>query len=167
YWYDTQANTTRTARDHAERLHIEDVHAEIGRRLQQHRTSAADGFAGVHVTPSSSAEVPDTEEVRLVLVPPAHPHDRRRKDDSPALEWAREVTEHRGGAARKHRNTVAFLAADAARVAELDSAVRDFLAWSYVRDNAEGALNLTAQQRQQAIERVATHDQTVADRLLE
>src|SRR5699024_7393828 len=97
----------------------------------------------------------------------AHPHDRRRKDDSPALEWAREVTEHRGGAARKHRNTVAFLAADAARVAELDSAVRDFLAWSYVRDNAEGALNLTAQQRQQAIERVATHDQTVADRLLE
>ncbi|WP_024794486.1 DUF499 domain-containing protein [Tomitella biformata] len=167
YWYDTQANTTRTARDHAERLHKEDVYVEVTRRLQTHRKTASDGFVGVHVTPESSAEVPDTDEVRLVIAPPSHVHDRKRKAESPAVVWAREVTEHRGSAARGHRNTVVFLAADSARWSELDSAVRDFLAWSYVRDNAEGALNLTSQQRQQAIERVATHDQTVLDRLLQ
>ena len=34
YWYDLQANITRTAKDQAERLHKEDVWAEIVRRLQ-------------------------------------------------------------------------------------------------------------------------------------
>ena len=33
YWYDLQANITRTAKDQAERLHNEDVWAEIVRRL--------------------------------------------------------------------------------------------------------------------------------------
>lgn len=167
YWYDTQANTTRTARDHAERLHKEDVWAEVVRRLQDHRKTTSDGFAGVHVAPDSSADIPDVPEVRLVIVPPAHLHNRKAKADSPAAIWAKDVTEHRGSAARTHRNMVAFLAADDARWAELDSAVRDFLAWSYIRDNADKDLNLTAAQRQQAIDRVATHNQAVADRLLQ
>ena len=167
YWYDTQANTTRTARDHADRLHKEQVYEEVARRLQSHRKTASQGFAGVHVPPITSAEVPDTQEVRLVIVPPSHTYDRKAKSDAEAVKWVRGVTEHRGNAARIHRNTVAFLAADTARWAELEAAVRDFLAWSYVRDNAEGALNLTAQQRQQATERVKIHDRTVNDRLLD
>lgn len=167
YWYDTQANTTRTARDHAERLHKEEVWAEVVRRLQDHRRTATDGFVGVHVAPESSADVPDVQEARLVIVPPAYLHNRKAKADSPAAIWAREVVEYRGSAARTHRNMVAFLAADDARWGELDSAVRDFLAWSYIRDNADKDLNLTATQRQQAVDRVATHNQAVADRLLQ
>lgn len=164
FWYDTQANTTRTARDHAERLHKEDVWAEVVKRLNAHRTTADDGFTGVHVAPESSADVPDVPEVRLVIVPPSHTHT---KTDSQAVAWAKDVTENRGSAARTHRNMVTFLAADDARWRELDTAVRDFLAWSYVRDNADTELNLTAAQRNQAVDRVATHNRTVDDRLLE
>ncbi|MGV5047234.1 Swt1 family HEPN domain-containing protein [Rhodococcus pyridinivorans] len=167
YWYDTQANTTRTARDYAERLHREDVWAEVVRRLQDHRRAAQDGFAGVHVAPESSADVPDVQEARLVIVPPAYLHERKAKAESPAAVWAKDVVEHRGTAARTHRNMVSFLAADETRWSELESAVRDFLAWSFIRDNADKDLNLTAAQRQQAIDRAATHNQAVADRLLQ
>lgn len=165
YWYDTQANTTRTARDHAERLHAEDVWLEVKRRLDPIKRSSPRGFAAVHVTPDSSADVPDTAEVRLVIVPPKYTYDRRQKDESTAVVWALDVAQRRGSAARVHQNMVVFLAADAARWSELDSSVRDYLAWSYVRANADGALGLTAAQRTQAEERRTRADQTVRDRL--
>jgi predicted AAA+ superfamily ATPase len=166
YWFDTQANTTRTARDYAERLHPEDVWAEVVRRLQDHRSPSPNGFAAVHVAPESSADVPDGQEARLVIVPPAHVHERRQGGDSPAYGWSIEVLERRGSGARTHRNMLVFLAADAARYEELQASVREYLAWKYVRDNADGVLNLTAQQRQQAVERLERADRTARDRLL-
>lgn len=165
YWYDTQANTTRTARDHAERLHPEDVWVEVKRRLDPVKRSSPRGFAAVHVMPESSADVPDAAEVRLVIVPPRYTYDRKQKDESPAVGWALDVAQKRGSAARVHQNMVVFLAADAARWSELDRSVRDYLAWSYVRANADGALGLTAAQRTQAEERRARADQTVRDQL--
>jgi len=165
YWYDTQANTTRTARDHADRLHPEDVWAEVKQRLDTHRRSSTRGFTAVHVMPESSADVPDSPEVRLVVVPPKFTYDRKQKNESPAVDWALQVTQRRGSAARVHQNMVVFLAADAARWSELDDSVRQFLAWSYVRANADGALGLTAAQRSQAEERVARADHTLRDRL--
>lgn len=45
YWYDLHANITRTAKDQAERLHKEDVWAEIARRLQSQAKTRGD-FAG-------------------------------------------------------------------------------------------------------------------------
>lgn len=166
FWFDTQANTTRTARDFAERLHPEEVWAEVVRRLQDHRTPTANGFAAVHVAPESSADVPDGQEARLVIVPPAHVHDRRQGTDSPAYRWSLEVLERRGSGARTHRNMLVFLAADAARYEELQASIREYLAWKYVRDNADGVLNLTSQQRQQAVERLERADRTAKDRLL-
>ena len=166
YWYDLQANITRTAKDHAERLHPEDMWAEIVRRLQDHRSPSPRGFAAVHVAPDSSADVPDGQEARLVIVPPSHVHDRRQAQESAAYTWASDVVDRRGSGARVHRNMLVFLAADAARYEELQASVRDYLAWRYVRDNADGVLNLTSQQRQQAVERLQRADRTLHDRLL-
>jgi predicted AAA+ superfamily ATPase len=69
YWYDLQANITRTAKDQAERLHKEDVWAEIVRRLQGQARTRGD-FAGVHVCPETNADIPDTDEARLVILHP-------------------------------------------------------------------------------------------------
>ncbi len=81
------------------------------------------------------------------------------------MGWSLDVAQKRGSAARVNQNMVVFLAADAARWAELDRSVRDYLAWSYVRANADGALGLTAAQRTQAEERRVRADQTVRDQL--
>src|SRR5699024_3529988 len=69
YWYDLQANITRQARDHAERLHQEDVWAEILKRLSGQAKARAH-FAGVHIGPEDHGDVPDTDEVRLVVMHP-------------------------------------------------------------------------------------------------
>ena len=75
YWYDLQPNITRTAKDQAERLHKEDVWAEIVRRLQGQGRTRGD-FAGVHVCPEINADIPDTDEARLVILHPKVAHKR-------------------------------------------------------------------------------------------
>ena len=162
HWYDLQANITRTARDQAERLHREDVWAEIVRRLDGQRRGRGI-FSAVHVGPETNGDIPDIDEVRLVILHPKVAH-KRKSTDSAALEFARQAVERRGTANRTHRNMLVFLAADEDRLAELDSAARDFLGWSHVLDN-EADLDLTANQRKQAASRKAAADQTTASRL--
>lgn len=164
YWYDLQANVTRTARDQADRQHREDVWAEIIRRLREQQRMTGD-FARVHICPEDNGDIPDGEETRLVILHPKTPH-KRGLGDSEAMEFARTATEHKGNAHRANRNMVVFLAPDTDRLEELDSATRDFLGWHYVL-NDDGALDLTDSQRNQAAERRRQADQTVASRLLQ
>ncbi len=163
YWYDLQANITRTAKDQAERLHREDVWAEIVRRLGGQARTRGD-FAGVHVCPETTGDLPDVDEARLVILHPKVAH--KKGTESAAMEFAHQATEHRGTANRTHRNMLVFLAADEARLAELDAAVRDYLGWSHVLTN-EADLDLTQNQRKQAETRQAQADRTTASRLLQ
>jgi len=166
YWYDLQANITRAAKDQAERLHREDVWAEIRRRLEdQSRTRGS--FAGVHVCPEENADIPDTEEARLVILHPKVTHRFRRgqKPESAAVDFVTGALEHRGTSNRTHRNMLVFLAADDSRMEELESAVRDYLGWSHVLDSPD--LDLTDNQKTQAADKRATADATVGARLLQ
>ena len=61
---------------------------------------------------------------------------------------------------------VVYLAADQARLQELDSATRDYLGWDHVL-RSEADLDLTQNQRNQAAQRRAQADQTVNARLLQ
>ena len=163
YWYDLQANITRAAKDQAERLHKEDVWAEIALRLQAQAHTRGD-FAGVHVCPESNIDIPDTDEARLVILHPKVAH--KRGTDSAAKAFAHKTTEQRGNANRINRNMLVYLAADEARLEELDNAVRDYLGWSHVLAN-EADLDLTTNQKDQATQRQTTADQTVKSRLLQ
>ncbi|MGH7918751.1 MAG: ATP-binding protein, partial [Candidatus Dormibacteraceae bacterium] len=163
YWYDLQANITRTAKDQAERLHKEDVWAEIVRRLQGQARSRGD-FTGVHVCPETNADIPDTDDARLVILHPKVAH--KRATESAAKDFAHKATEHRGTANRTNRNMLVYLAADEARLEELDTAARDYLGWTHVLAN-EADLDLTQNQKNQATQRQGQADQTVTARLLQ
>lgn len=163
YWYDLQPNITRTAKDQAERLHKEDVWAEIVRRLQGQARTRGD-FSGVHVCPETNADIPDTDEARLVILHPKVAH--KRKTESAALEFAQKATEQRGSANRTNRNALVYLAADEDRLGELDAATRDYLGWTHVLAN-EADLDLTQNQKNQAAQRQTQADQTVTARLLQ
>ncbi|GED97172.1 DUF499 domain-containing protein [Gordonia crocea] len=166
FWYDTQANTTRAARDHADNLRDADVWAEVDRRLTDARKATRDRtFAAVHVCPASSAEVPDEASTRLVIVPMKVTHSARAAA-STALDWAKDVVDHRGDGNRTFKNSVVFVAADAKRAPELDKAVRDFIAWRYVHQNAE-SLGLGGQQTKQAKVRMDQVSEIVDTRLLD
>ncbi|KWW97478.1 ATPase AAA [Carbonactinospora thermoautotrophica] len=163
YWYDTQASVSRTAKDYAERLQIEEVWAEIKDRLNAHEQRVRGDFAGVHIAPDTSAEIPDTEEARLVILAPSAPH-AKGDTDSAALRFARQALETRGSAQRNNRNMLVFLAADRKRVEDLEAATREYLAWKNISGRIK-ELNLSPQQVSQVETRLANADQAVALRI--
>ncbi|MDI1343648.1 MAG: DUF499 domain-containing protein, partial [Pseudolabrys sp.] len=162
HWYDTEANITRRAKDAAEALHREDVWAEIVRRLRTEERARGD-FAGVHVGPADSGDIPDSDQARLVILHPKFRHTRRASD-SAAFTFAQQATERRGTANRTNRNMVVFLAPDEDRLAELDQAARTYLAWKEIVEKSN-ELNLTPQQLVQASEKRDQASHTIDDRL--
>lgn len=163
-WYDTQANITRRAKDQGDALHIDDVWAEVRKRLDGQQVARGQ-FARVLVAPEDTADIADVDEATLVIVHPRTPH-RQTKDkaSSPAREFAQRATESRGTANRQHRNMLVFLAGDTDRLNEVEQSARQFLGWQAVLD-AKHELDLTPNQQQQAVDQRAKHEKTLVDRL--
>ena len=120
-----QPSVTRTAEDKARDLDPADVWAKLIERLRKDRERGP--FTRVHVAPDDSADVPDEIEARLVLLGPDYPH--AGNDDSKARAAAEEILTKRGQQPRLLRNTLLFLAPDRRRLAELEQAMRQAMAW--------------------------------------
>ena len=166
YWYALQPTVNRLAQDRAEN-HFDDadVDEEIRRRLDKALRFDRGDFAGVHPCPRSFADVPDTDEARLVVLDPTSPHDSKT-EQSEAFAMASQTLLDRAGGARQHRNMLVFLAADTARLGELRQAVRAHLAWRSIRDDAE-SIGLDPFQVRQTETKAADADETVASRIPE
>lgn len=164
YWYDTQASVTRTAADYADGLRDqpEVVWAEIVTRLRSEQNHRG-GFAAVSAAPQSSAEIRDTEEVRLVILHPSFAHSKGSAQ-SPAVVFASDVFEHCGSAQRTNRNMVVYLAPDSKRLDELAESVRAYLAWSWVASRKE-ELDLSPQQLKQVESNVQRNTEDVTARI--
>ena len=163
YWYSIQPSVTRLAQDRAAQYerHPDVVWEQLKSRLRADRQRG--DFAGVHIAPESSADVPDEQAVRLVLLGPKHPHGARDAGSAARQECAAMLRE-RGSAPRLYQNMLAFLAPDRARLAELEDAIRQWLAWKSIYDERE-TLNLDAFQRNQAQTKFGQADETVKARI--
>jgi len=164
YWYDTHQNVTKTARDRAAQWSIDDVYEEIRRRVRRAQSQRGD-FVKVHPFPSSSADVPDDMDARLVILDPKAPYDSKQ-ESSPALAWVTEILEQRGNSPRVYRNTLVFLVCDSSRLADLERAVREYLAWDSIKRDPKG-LNLDQSQLAQAQEGCERADRTLSQRIPE
>ncbi len=163
YWFSTQPSVNRLAQDRAAALDRETVWEELRRRLRAERRRGE--LAGIHAAPSSSADIPDDQSVRLVILDPSHPH-ARLDTDSPALTTARMYLDSRGNSPRLYKNMLVFLVADRNRLSELEEAVRQYLAWLSICGEGD-ALNLDTFQRNQAQTRREQAEETIGARLLE
>ena len=165
YWFDTQPSVTKTANDYAERLREdpEKVWNEITRRLRAEERSR-DVFDRVHIAPESSADIPDLEDVRLVIAHPRYSWRKQESRESEAYRWVHDAVGAKGASQRIHRNTVVFLLADRSQLEGLEAATRTYLGWKQVQATSE-SLNLSVQQRKQADEQVGNFDRVVADRI--
>lgn len=164
YWYSTQPTVTRLAQDRAQQFHQDAVWEEIKNRLQEDSRTRGE-FARVHACPATTGDVPDEQDARLVILGPEHIH-QAKAEDSPAIQFAGGILRHRGNSPRSYQNTLVFLAADKARLEELEQSVRQFLAWKSI-DEEHNELNLDAYQRTQATTKKKSEDNTVNDRILE
>ena len=166
YWYATQPSVSRLAQDRAGGISEDRVAEEIVGRLKVEATNRAD-FARVHVAPSSSGDVPNEPDTALVILGPDAAHTAKAKD-SPARVRAAQILETRGANARTYKNALVFLAADRARLSDLESAVRTHLAWKSIEEDAKNdLLNLDTFQRSQASTKARDTDATVRARVPE
>jgi predicted AAA+ superfamily ATPase len=158
YWFSTQPSVTRLAQDRAAQWNQDEVWQEIQGRLRDEAKQRGD-FVRVHPIPASSGDVPDEREARLVILGPEHPHNANapkglstegaKNEASPARVFAREILDQRGSSPRIYRNTLVFLAPDRTRLAELEQAVRQYLAWKSIETERE-QLHLDVFQSNQA-----------------
>jgi hypothetical protein len=164
YWFDTKPTITKTASQRANQLSREnDVLPQIVQRLRAGRERG--DFAAVHVAPASGADVPDEDTARLVILDPEH-HHSSGNDESPARLIAAKILQERGTGPRRNRNMLVFLAADRARLEDLEKAVRQYLAWRSINDERD-ALNLDSFQRKQAETKLEQSDEVVEQRIPE
>lgn len=136
HWLDLSPSLNRTARERARSLPVEEVDAEILRRLRSQTQDPGHLFRDVVLNPQDGATVAEDAEPRLVVLGPDHPHhnERKIKTTSRAVDTAKRITLHRGGTGREYRNTLLFLAPDATRLEDLRRTTRDHLAWRSLRD---------------------------------
>lgn len=165
YWFDTQPSVTKTASDYAERLRedVETVWNEVVKRLDAEQR-ARGAFDRVHIAPESSADIPDLENTRLVIVHPRHSRLKNSGTDSEAHQWVQSAIEQKGASQRIHRNALVFLVADKNELELLEGATRSYLGWKKVQATSE-TLNLSVQQRKQTDDQVTRFNQTVTDRI--
>jgi predicted AAA+ superfamily ATPase len=165
YWYSTQPTVTKLADDRAEQLKRDPdkVVKELDERLRTELRKMGD-FTRVHPMPSSSADVPDDPDTRLVVLGVDHAYS---KDVHSAAEVAaKAIFEQRGNSPRLYRNALVFLAADKMRLQDLDEAVRKYLAWKSIIAE-EKTLDLSPHQMTQAETQKKAADGTVTARLPE
>lgn len=165
YWFDTQASVTRTAADYADRLRDkpEEVWLEIVSKLRANENRNRGSFSGVHIAPDTSADIPDEDSARLVILHPSHSHSKNAQD-SLAMKFAQDSLEKRGTAQRINKNMLVYLAPDTKRLEELMEAVRDLLAWQNIASRIE-EMNLSPQQAKQATTRRDQAQEGVTSRI--
>ncbi len=163
YWFSTQPTVTRLADDRTSQLHEHDVFDELVRRLRDEARSRGD-FHRVHACLNGS-DIPDEHEARLVVLGPEHPHSKGQMD-SLARKEAKAILDNRGGSPRSYKNSLVFLAGDAARLKDLQTAIRQFLSWKSIWEERE-QLNLDPFQSKQAETKRKNADDTVNVRIPE
>lgn len=138
YWFEVRPNLTRTASDRMSRCSDDDALALLEERLRADRDRGP--FAGKHVAPLDTADVPDETAVRLVVISPRFPYSSTA-DEAPAVRWAKQALNERGSAPRLNRNMLVFAAADEEALPSLRDQAKQFIAWKSIVDE-KAQLNL-------------------------
>jgi predicted AAA+ superfamily ATPase len=145
YWFEVRPNLTKTASDRMSRYTEQDVFIELERRLREDRDTGI--FAGKHVAPTDTGDVPDDTAVRLVVISPRNPY-QAGATASDAVTWAKQLLETRAASPRLNQNMLVFAALDEDALPGLKEQARQFLAWdSILKEKAQ--LNLDPNQVQQ------------------
>lgn len=148
YWYSTQPTVTKLAEDRSEQVSRDrdKVVQELERRIRENLADKGE-FRRIHPLPATSHDVPDDLDARLVVLGIDHAYSKEPSNG--AQKAAQAILESRGNSPRLYRNTLVFLAADKARLQDLEAATCKYLAWESIL-NDKVALNLDPHQVKQA-----------------
>lgn len=163
YWYDVRPTLRKTAEDRASQVNEADVNMEIESRLKKLRKE--NPFAGLHVCPASSLDVPDEQAVRLVILRTKDTYKAKSKNPQ-AMETVENILNSRGTSPRIYRNTLAFVAPDLDNMYSLKAEVKRFIAWKSIMSDKDD-LNLDGNQIRETQNNLDRSYQTVELRIKE
>lgn len=163
FWYDTRPTLRKTVEDRATQIAASDVEYEMERRLRGLRKEQP--FAGLHVCPASSLDVPDDQSARLVVLRPVDEY-KGTNEVSSAMAAVTDILNNRGNSPRVYRNMLAFIAPDQDLMVPLKHEVRRYLAWKSIKDDSED-LNLDAAQNRETENNLRRSNETVDARIKE
>lgn len=165
YWFDRQPSLNRKVAERADAYSQTDVWAAVVDRLRKTEPRQIPEFPDILIAPSDATDVVEADQARLVIAHPEFTHENKAKG-STAHGYAHELVMKRGMAPRINANTVVVLAADGSRWPELESAVRQHLAWTEILRDKD-SLDLTQGQVAEAGRRIDSLNQTVIQRIRE
>lgn len=165
-WFGVSANLTTEMQSRRKKFlsperAMEAIAPVLERALSSHSGSRL--FRAVHVF-SSSADIPDDEALRLVVVP----LDRAWSSDKDcaAKVWAHDVLERRGTAQRNCRNRLIFLATDSIGAGGMQNDAATYLAWKEIVSDAESEkLNLDGNSLKEARSRAKDAERSLSNRI--
>ncbi|HEX3050649.1 MAG TPA: DUF499 domain-containing protein [Aggregatilineaceae bacterium] len=163
YWYDTRPTVNRLARDRAQNISQDVADQDIVARLK--KVGKTRDFAAAHVAPTTTSDVIDEPQARVVVLPPDKTYKRNNGMTS-AIDFIQKLLESRGNSPRLYKNMLVFIAADEGDTEALRDVVREYLAWESINDDAE-QLNLDLQQQKQVQAQLVRTKETVEHRLME
>lgn len=163
FWYDTRPTLRKTVEDRTTQISEPDVEHEIETRLRGLRREQP--FAGIHICPASSLDVPDNQAARLVVLCPVDGYRASNQNNS-AMTAVMDILNNRGNTPRIYRNMLAFIAPDQDLMNSLKQAVRFYLAWKSIKDDSED-LNLDAAQNRETVNNLNRSNETVDSRIRE
>ena len=152
YYFHAEENLNKVATDRAGALNNREIHAHIVNEIQE----VVRRQSQVIICPNDSSDVPESDAMRLVILPPDKPLPSRSSEHDDATPEALHILQNRGDASRIRRNTLIFLTARNDEIRTLRNAVRQYLAWHSIVNGANRLENLSGDRLRQAQNSIRT-----------
>jgi predicted AAA+ superfamily ATPase len=128
YYFHAEENLNKVVADRAANFD----EREIRDKIQQFMMEAVGRRTNVIVFPTSHGDIPDTDFVRLVVLPPDKSLPSRSQESDEAKSAIMDILHNRGDAARVRKNMLLFLGARRDEIRSLNRAIRLYLAWDSI-----------------------------------
>ena len=156
HYFHAEENLNKVADNRASDLSDRELDDEIVRRLRRAAGRRADVI--ICPDPNDRNAVPEGEQVRLVILSPAHPLPSRSSEANHAAETALRILQFRGDAPRIRKNLVVFLAARQDEIRALRRETRRYLAWDSILHGERKLDTLHGDRQQQAMNSLRSAD---------
>lgn len=147
YWFASEPTLRKLAEARAQERTDDEADEAIVALLRAEER-AKGRFARVHTGALNPEEAEENTAVGLVVLHPTFAHDTRAEASAAEATVTDALKRRGGGRLRQARNTLIFVAADAAALIEARKAAKLMLAWKSIRDDR--SLDLKASQREDA-----------------
>ena len=162
YYFHVEENLNKVVADRADSMSERQILNEIDRVMKE----AVGRRSDVILFPRNSGEIPDSDSVRLVILPPDRSLSNRASEPDDATPEAKRILQNRADASRVRKNTLLFLAPRKDEVRNLNRAVRNYLAWHSIQSGDRRIENLEGNRRSQTFASVRQYESEVRSALV-